>query len=241
MTVDESSPILDFFRATPYDMLGQPPLASSLQSFETCLFLISLHRFPSALISCATAWESAIKSKLRIEESRRGIGLKKMLNDIRSSHQLLRDYDYDKLDEFRQTRNRITHFGYSPKDDEKCAALLLETGFPFLELCYREFFDFYLDWREIVPAIKEFSDLSLEQMEKAGLLPDVAQQVHFVKDIYQHAQQFENVNYARCCAPLAHFIRWHLKTSARTESEWEMLEKDTGASNRSLSTRPRVI
>ena len=66
MASDEGSPILHFFGATLHDMLGQPPLASSLQSFETCLFLIALERFPSALVSCATAWESAIKSKLKI-------------------------------------------------------------------------------------------------------------------------------------------------------------------------------
>lgn len=45
----EEQPSFVFFRATPADMMKQPPLASSLQSFETCLFLIALRRLPSAL------------------------------------------------------------------------------------------------------------------------------------------------------------------------------------------------
>ena len=107
MTIDETMPILHFFRAHPHDMLGQAPLASSLQSFETCLFLIGLHRFPSALVSCATAWESALKSKLKIGENKRGVRLEKLLNDVRSGYQVLRDYDYNKLDDFRRARNHV--------------------------------------------------------------------------------------------------------------------------------------
>ena len=78
MTIDENSPTLDFFRATPRDMVSQAPLASSLQSFETCLFLIGLDRFPGALVSCASAWESALKAKLAIGPEERSITLGKM-------------------------------------------------------------------------------------------------------------------------------------------------------------------
>ena len=36
------------------------------QAFETSMFLIAMERYPSALISCASAIESAIKAKLKI-------------------------------------------------------------------------------------------------------------------------------------------------------------------------------
>ena len=48
-------PTFWFFRETPRAMLDHPPLASSLQSFETALFLIALRRFPGALRACAAA------------------------------------------------------------------------------------------------------------------------------------------------------------------------------------------
>ena len=41
------------------NIVQRPPLASAIQSLETCLLLISLDRFPSALASCAMAIESA--------------------------------------------------------------------------------------------------------------------------------------------------------------------------------------
>ena len=66
MSTDTAMPTLHFFHATPADLLANHPLASSLQTFETCLFLISMHQFPSALVSCATACESAMKAKLRL-------------------------------------------------------------------------------------------------------------------------------------------------------------------------------
>ena len=66
MESDETRPTLNFFRATPPDMLEWPQLASSLQNFETCLFSIALGRYPSAVMSCANAWENSIKARLKI-------------------------------------------------------------------------------------------------------------------------------------------------------------------------------
>ena len=88
--------------------------------------------------------------------------------------------------------------------------------------------DFYLDWREIQPTNKEFRDVSSEQMAKAGFIFDVAQQLRFAKDIYQHAQQFGNVNCAtKSFTPLGHHIFLRVKEAAKTEGEWDMLERET--------------
>src|SRR5262245_53995790 len=179
MPDDESSPTFDFFRATPCNMAGLPPLVSSLQSFETSLFLIGLDKYPSALIACSTAWESALKAKLAIGLDDR-VDLYELLNRIRAQFTRLGSYDSKKLKDFRTTRNRLVHYGFSPRDDELSAMLLVETGFPFLNFCYQELFDFYLDWQEIKSDKCEFHELTSEEIKKAGLVPEVAAQFRFI-------------------------------------------------------------
>jgi hypothetical protein len=147
-----------------------------------------------------------------------------MLSDIRPRFGLLQGYDGNKIDAFRKTRNNIVHFGFSPKDDQKCAMLLLEAGLPSLELCYRVLFDFYLDWQEIRSGVRGFRSLSPEEMEKAGLLPEVAEQLRFVRDIYRLASKDGDINHVLCFKPFRQFIRLGLKESARTESEWGIIE-----------------
>jgi hypothetical protein len=100
MESDETRPTLNFFRATPPDMLEWPPLASSLQNFETCLFLIALGRYPSAVMSCANAWESAIKARLKILQNEHK-QLFQLLDDVRSKFEPLRSFDERRVTEFR--------------------------------------------------------------------------------------------------------------------------------------------
>lgn len=223
MNADPEMPSLSFFRATPPDLLKYPPLASSLQTFETCLLLIGIGRYPSALVSCATAWESVIKAKLAIESEDR-ITSERLLKEIRSRFVALRAFDESKLSAFRRTRNRLVHFGFSPKDDEECALLLLETGFPFLSLLYIELFDFFLDWREIRPGTTSFLSLSSEEMAKAGLLPEVAQQLSYAREVYGRARHLAQPEYVYCFSGLSHYIRLCLKESARTTVEWNIVD-----------------
>jgi hypothetical protein len=228
MNANPEPPTLHFFRATPRRLFEQPPLASSLQTLETCFFLIALDRFPGAVVSCATAWESVIKAKLGISPEQNA-PLGGLIRDIQTTSTGLRNYDGDKVRTFRETRNRIVHYGFSPKDDEECAVLLLETGLPFLGACYRELFDFYLDWRDIRPGITDFHGLSPEEMKKAGLLPDVAQQLRFATVVYRRAKSLSEINHGYCFRAFAHFIRLALKRSSMTAAEDRILENgDTG-------------
>jgi hypothetical protein len=94
-----------------------------------------------------------------------------------------------------------------------------------LDLCYRALFDFYLDWQDIKAGSTEFSSLSTEEMEKAGLVPEVAEQLRFVKEIYRLAKKRGELNHANCFRSFIHFIRLNLKTSARTEAEWKLIEE----------------
>jgi hypothetical protein len=103
--------------------------------------------------------------------------------------------------------------------------LLVETGFPYLDLCYRSLFDFYLDWKDIRKENIDFHSLSGEEIAKAGLIPEVAEQLRFVKDIYRRSQTLGNFNVVECFASFEHFIRLNLKESARSPSEQHVIER----------------
>ena len=224
MTTDEDRPRLDFFRAPPADMASHPPLASSLQSFETCLYLIGLRRYPSAVVSCVNALESAIKAKLGVPPGDRRIQLSELLTTIRSRFPELNNFDAEKIAALREKRNRLVHYGFSPKDDPECAGLLLEVGIPFLNLCYQAMFDFYLDWRDIRPGIDNFMDLTSAEISKAGLLPEVAEQLGFVANIYRAAKGQRDFKPEWSFDTFVHYINFILKRSAMSESETSSFE-----------------
>jgi hypothetical protein len=58
------APRLHFFRNRPDEFTARAPLASSLQNFETCLFLIALIRYLHALVACVFSIESGLKAAL---------------------------------------------------------------------------------------------------------------------------------------------------------------------------------
>ena len=209
----EEQPSFVFFRATPVDMMKHPPLASSLQSYETCLFLIALGRFPSALASCAAAVESVIKAKLGTPPEDE-VKLWKLIQEIRKLSPSLRLFDETKLDRFRDTRNRVVHYGYTPKDDEVCAVQLLETGFPFLEKCYSELFGFALISRPGGGG-------------KGGLESKVGQQYEVCREVYRRARELRGIGYRYCFDSLAHYIRFALKETTMTVTESNLIETAT--------------
>ena len=60
----KNEPELLFFRDKPADLMTRPPLASSLQHLETSFLLLSIGRYPHALVTCGSAIESAIKAAI---------------------------------------------------------------------------------------------------------------------------------------------------------------------------------
>jgi hypothetical protein len=221
---DEDRPRLDFFRVTPADMASHPPLASSLQSFETCLYLIGSRRYPIAVVSCVNALESAIKAKLGIPPDDRRIQLRELLTTIRSRFPELNNFDPEKIVALRDRRNRLVHYGFSPKDDPECAVLLLEVGIPFLNLCYQIMFDFYLDWQDIRPGVDDFMTLTSAEASKAGLLPAVAEQLRFVANTYRSAKGQRDFKPEWSFHSFVHYINFILKQSAMSESEANSFE-----------------
>jgi len=225
MSMTPEKPTLHFFRATPADLLNTPPLASSLQSLETTFFLLSLNRYPSALVSCVSAWESVIKAKLRIPPDNRKINLTELLEIIRKSDTALMQFDEDKLKKLRETRNHIVHYGFSPHDDKKCGELLVDTGFPFLTALYRELFGFHLNWRDFRPGITDFMQLSPQEATCVGLVPDFADQVHIVNSMYDHNRDRKDFDVLFCFTAFAHFLRLMMRDSYASRADDMVTER----------------
>jgi hypothetical protein len=212
MNNNQQNPTLHFFRATPSALLDNPPLASSLQSLETTFFLLSMERYPSALVSCVSAWESVIKAKLQIG-SDDGRPVAKLLGEIRALSKPLMAFDRTKLDQLRQTRNRIVHYGFSPHDDRDCCRLLLETGLPFLNSLYIELFGFYLNWRDVRVDLTDFMQLSTKEAACVGLVPSFADQLHTINAMYNLNRDCDDFDVLYCFTAFNHFLRGIIKES----------------------------
>lgn len=190
-------PQLHFFRSTPKDLLSRPPLASSLQSFESCLFLIALRRYSHGFSTCVFAIEGAIKAAFGQPPHGRET-LQKLLEKARGDSPQLGSFSRDELDDLRQARNRIVHYGFSADDDRNAATLLLRTGIPFLRACYKSFFEFVLD-----------DGLQLEIGDHLRIAGEVFEKVRFRPDL--------DPRY--CLLALGHLLRWSMKDSFM--SHWE--------------------
>src|SRR4029434_10175551 len=103
MGVNEQAeePRFHLFRLPPADLRARPPLASSLQSFESSLFLVALRRYPHALTACVFASESALKAVCN-EPSARKDGLKELLTRARQAATIAA-FSIDGLDSMHDT------------------------------------------------------------------------------------------------------------------------------------------
>ena len=149
-----------------FDRIDQrPPFASAIQSFETCLFLISINRFPSALTCCAMAIESAWKAATNAgQENKSDFAtiLGEVNNFFPSSAPSFN------LKDFRKLRNDVVHFGYSPKDDEVSARMIFATGIPVFFLFVKSHLSLFIDLHSCIePDLGEQLNLTLE-LNKIG-------------------------------------------------------------------------
>ena len=185
MPSSDDSPDLQFFQATPDSLMSRPPLCSSLQNIEATFFLIALKRFPNAFVMSASAVESAMKSVLNVPADK-FINAEDLFAKSISLYPALSSFDPDELKDFRFTRNRIVHYGFTPRDDDVTATLLLQTGIPFLSACYKEFFKF---------------DLRL------GLAAEFGEQLGIALDVYANAKHLSGLHYSYCFRAFGHLIR----------------------------------
>ncbi|CAN1494721.1 hypothetical protein MCEMIEM12_00298 [Burkholderiaceae bacterium] len=120
-----------------------PPLASALQSLETCLLLVSLNRYPSALASCAMALESAWKAASK-KGPEKNDNFAEILGDINAT--LPKEAPSFDFKNFRILRNNIVHFGYTPKDDDLAAKLIFSIGLPAFFLYTQSHPELHIDF-----------------------------------------------------------------------------------------------
>jgi hypothetical protein len=197
-------PTLLFFRAWPENLEEIPPLASSLQSFESALISIRHWRFPDALVQIVTAWESCIKAALRIQQFQE-VTLETLLRDIMVEKPVLRMFSGDKLAACRQTRNRIIHFGFSPQDDEECARRILETGIPFYEELLSACYGHWLTWQSAMPGSKSLRDLPPDKAHKACLLPQFGDHLQLAREYFRQVlRNFPQLDARHAFIPLSH-------------------------------------
>jgi hypothetical protein len=232
---------LHFFRAMPADLSSTPPLASALQSLETCFFLVALWRYPHALLACASAIESAIRAKLRLPPEDK-TPFSKMLAQIRSRSNELQSFDQSRLDAFRQARNRIVHYGFGAQDDPITVQLLIEVGLPFLNQCCRDLFGFYLDWHDVRPGVCEFHDLTPPEMSRVGLIPEMADQLRIVSTVYHKAKVNTGLDLTYCFRTFGHYLRVIMKDSFSSLAEQSTMdEADSGGTQWEFERRQKEL
>jgi hypothetical protein len=205
----KEQPMLIFFRQTPENLLENPPLASSLQHLETSFLMVALRRYPHALISCASAIESALKAAFQINPRGRNINgekydLQTLLNMALERVPANSNITSSALDCFRIKRNEIIHYGFSAKDDEISATLLLKTGYLFLEQCYMSFFDF---------------PLKSVGKKYGGLLPEYSHHLGIAQNVYMKARNEAGLNFTYCFRAFSKLITWGLQDSMM--SNWQ--------------------
>ncbi|MFA7257309.1 MAG: hypothetical protein WC047_07035 [Kiritimatiellales bacterium] len=104
----------------------------------------------------------------------------------------LRSFSEDDLKNFRYKRNDVAHHGFSFRDEEETATLLLKTGYPFLSACYREFFDFSL---------------------RDGLIIEFGEQLDIALSVYTKAKETPGFLPSNCFSAFGHLIRWSVRQS----------------------------
>jgi hypothetical protein len=122
----------------------------------------------------------------------------KLYEQTASAYPALPAFDSGDLKTFRLTRNRIVHYGFTPRDDEETATLLLKTGLPFLSACYREFFNFDL---------------------LNGLVAYFGEQLRIALEVYQRAKAIPDIRYSFSFSAFAHLIRLSMGQSLM--ADWE--------------------
>jgi len=202
----DQKPELIFFRDTPKDLLDRPPLASSLQNLETSFLLLAVWRYPHALVSCASAIESALRSAF--DSGRKSFSELLKLANAEFPPDVFSQSD---LDEFREKRNEIVHYGFSAKDDEISAVLLLKTGYRLIQQCYKTFFDF---------------SLKRNDGTHGGLLPNFDHHLDIAERVYLMAKDEPNLNLTYCFIPFAQEIRWSIQQSLMSRWQRQVLNAE---------------
>jgi hypothetical protein len=190
-----------FFRNRPHDPSGKEALISSMQSLESSFLLLALERYSHALVTCASAIDSALLT------SRLGAtgkpSFQELITKARSTSPGIAILSKDLLDNFRKTRNRIVHSGFGRDDDSASVTLYLEIALPLIEASYRDLHSY------------ELTD---------GLLQEYAQLLRAAQEVHRRARTSEGHDRSYCLNAFGHLIRWCFKQNFSASWESNALE-----------------
>jgi hypothetical protein len=205
MSTTIQEPTLLFFRSRPEGWATSAYVASSLQSLESSFLLIALGRYPHALLVCASAIESCLQSARIGSKEKDGLGV--LLAKAKKTSEVVNGFSDDLLVLLRETRNRIVHRGFSPKDDSESASLYIDVALPFLVLCYKEFHTFDL-----------IDGLLLEYAQQIAVATEVHRLAKAARE--NHSETPEEMDMSYCFRGLSHLIRWNFKENF--SAGWEI-------------------
>jgi hypothetical protein len=143
-------------------------------------------RFPHALVSCASAHESALKSAPSLWPSD-SLPLVKLYDRVVALHPGLAMFDEGELTAFRKARNTYVHKGFAFDDDAAAAELLLKIGLPYLRACYDALFGFDL---------------------LDCLIVEYGEQLRIALNVYQRARNIPDLDFGYCFSAFGHLIQW---------------------------------
>lgn len=191
-----------------------PPALSALQSFETFLLLTAINRHPQAMIFLASAIESAAKSVLRLgpNDVRDLAKLNMEINKLVPKGELLRLTDT--LEEFRNKRNHIIHFGCSPDDDDLSIRFSFGTAVPLLNM-----------WFDVEHGVSIFSSL----YEELGDILKIS--VDLIQD--QRQKKFDRKQLIK---GVQRWIIFHTRESYLTKWELSVLDSDASTCGTSMKS-----
>lgn len=199
-------------------VLSAPPALSTLQSFETFLLLTAIGRHPQAMTCLASGVESAGKSYLRIGPDDKDTSLANLTVDLNKLFDPGKGFKHDHLKKFRKKRNDITHFGYSPKDDEQCIDFSFGTALPLLNV-----------WAEVLHGINLFDALSPDLPPDLGIsFAHFGSILRMAVELIQD-QSHASVGREQLIKGVQRWVVFHTRESYLANWELSVLDSDTSS------------
>lgn len=178
----------------------RPLLLHTLQNFETALLLLAIDRSPPALSNIV----SAIESAGRAHQPEGKLDLAQLIPIMNSSLPREKVLPFTELRELREKRNKITHYGFSPNDNEESIRLFFRTALPFLE-----------SWMEHQDGISIVDGLGL----------DLGPKVRLAMDLIRSTPKAQ-ISAVDAIRGVVHWILHHTRLSYLTWWEQEVLRAD---------------
>ena len=150
--------------------------------------------------------QSAIESALRPSAREAAAHQRAIRHHLAAQEAAIGRFSTFRVLGFTKLRNDFTHFGYSPKDDNRAVSQLLGTGLPLLFALYADLFDLFLDARAIRPDALSLASLTAAERDKVGLIPEFGDEVRHALDVFALVKDQPGFDLTYCIHALAHHV-----------------------------------